>query len=135
MDMNKDNIILIEKHDKVTNEAIQTDEGKHLFIHGFKIFRAIILDDNEENGYKVIAQYDHDNDTTDLSEFQKYIGRYLVSVDRDSYNTDNFVWNCCKLEEGTEDNKVFAIRHHRPCSEDEIELLNRLFPEYYDNAF
>jgi hypothetical protein len=135
MDMNENNIILIEKHDKVTNEAIKTDDGKHLFIHGFKIYRAIVLDPNEKEGYRVIAQYDHNNDATDLSELKNYTGRYMVSVDRDSYNNDLFVWNTCILEDGADDNSVFAIKNNRQCTPEEVDFLNSLFPEYYKNAF
>jgi len=130
--MTKDNVLLYEKHDVTTTEALNTEDGKTLMIRGAKIFRVI----KPENGeFNVIAQYLAETDSIDLSPLHDYVGWYMVSVDRDSYNHDKFVWNCVELGEGSENSEVFTISNHRECTEEEVTMLNELFPEYYDHAF
>jgi len=131
--MTKDNVLLYEKHDVTTTEALNTDDGKTMLVRGVKIFRVIKPLENGEA--EVIAQYLAETDSIDLSVLHDYIGYYMASVDRDSYNNDKFVWNCVELGEGSEDSTVFTIMNSRACTEDEVKLLNELFPEYYDHAF
>jgi len=130
--MTKDNVLLYEKHDVVHTEALNGEDGKTVLIHGAKIFRVI----KPENGeFNVIAQYLSETDKIDLSPLHDHIGWYMVSVDRDSYNNNKFVWNCVELGEGSENSEVFTIINPRACTEEEVVMLNELFPEYYDHAF
>jgi len=130
--MTKENVLLYEKHDIQTSEALNGEDGKTVMIKGVKIFRVI----KPENGeFNVICQYLSETDTIDLSPLHDYVGWYMVSVDRDSYDNDRFVWNCVELGEGTETSDMFTIMNPRACTEEEVEMLNKLFPEYYDNAF
>jgi len=132
--MTKDNILLIEKQSVNQNEFIDNKEkeGQKIKISGFKLFRVIKPVDN---GFDIIAQYNHEDDHINISCLKDYIGYYLVSVDRDKYNNDIFVWNCVKLGKGSEDNEVFTISDNRECTKEEVKLLNEIFPEYYDHAF
>ena len=130
--MTKENVLLYEKHDVTTSEALNGNDGKTVIIHGVKIFRVI----KPENGeFNVIAQYLSETDSIDLSPLHDHLGWYMVSVDRDSYNHNKFVWNCVELGEGTENSDMFTIKNPRACTIEEVEMLNELFPEYYDNAF
>ena len=130
--MTKDNVLLYEKHDLTTTEALSTEEGKTYMVHGVKIFRVI----KPENGeFNVIAQYLAETDKIDLSALHNYVGWFMVSVDRDSYDNSKFVWNCVELGEGSENSEVFTIVNPRACTEEEVKMLNELFPEYYDHAF
>jgi len=130
--MTKENVLLYEKHDVTTTEALSTEDGKTYMVNGVKIFRVI----KPENGeFNVIAQYLADEDKIDLSPLNDYTGWFMASVDRDSYDHSKFVWNCVQLGKGSEDNQVFTIENNRACTEEEVKLLNELFPEYYDHAF
>ena len=130
--MTKNNVLLYEKHDVTTTEALSGADGKTIMIHGVKIFRVI----KPENGeFNVIAQYLAETDRIDLSPLHDYVGWYMVSVDRDAYDNSKFVWNCVELGEGSENSEVFTIENHRACTEEEVAMLNELFPEYYDHAF
>jgi len=130
--MTKENVLLYEKHDVTTTEALSTKDGKTYMVNGVKIFRVI---KPVKDGFDVIAQYVADEDKIDLSVLKNYTGWFMASVDRDSYDNSKFVWNCVELGEGSEDNQVFTITNNRACTEEEVKLLNELFPEYYDHAF
>lgn len=130
--MTRDNVLLYEKHDVITTEAISIEQGKTCMIHGDKIFRVV----KPENGeFTVLAQYLSEVDKIDLEPLKDYIGCYMVSVDRDVYNHDKFVWNCVELVSHSDDFEIFSIANHRACTDEEVTMLNELFPEYYDHAF
>lgn len=131
--MTKNNVLLIEKQDVKQTEYINDKEtNKKIKMNGFKLFRVV---KPVEDGFDVIAQYDHKEDKIDLSCLKDYEGYYLCSVDRDVYNNDIFVWNCAILQKGSDDNEVFRISDNRECTKEEVKLLNKVFPEYYDHAF
>ena len=132
--MTKDNVLLIEKHDSIMQEAVQMEDGTIKFLRGIKIFR--IIKPLEDGTFDIIAQFDANENTIDLSVLKDYLGYYGVSVDYDLYNeVKTFVWNCFEIVGGSEDNNVFLLDNARPCTEEEVTLLNKVFPEYYDNAF
>jgi hypothetical protein len=131
MEMTKNNILLYEKHGDVTQEAVNIDDDKKVFLRGVKIYRVIRP---LEKGYEVLAEYDKESDRCDLSELVNYENYYMVSLDINP-TTNEFEWNCVILEDGTEDNLVFAIKNGRKCTEEECKLIDEVFPEFKENAF
>lgn len=131
MKMNKNNILLYEKHDVKTQEAVMLNDDKNVFVSGVKIYRVIRPIDI---GYEVIAEYDKESDKCDLSELVKYQNYYMVSLDINPV-TNDFEWNCCILEDGTEDNVVFAVSNGRNCTPEECNLIESVFPDFKKNAF
>jgi len=132
MDMTRDNVLLYEKHDVVTSEVVALDQNRTAMIHGPKVFRVI---KPVEDGFEELTAYDSNKDHTDLSCLKNYIGNYLVSVDINSYNKIDFEWNCSKIQDASEDSEIVMITEGRKCTDEEVQFLNELFPEYYNNCF
>jgi hypothetical protein len=132
-----DNVLLYEKHDVTKKEVVKADGDKIIILHGAKIYRVVkpVINSLEDGptGFETLCQYDAKEDKTDLSPLLAYKGYIMASVDYDNYG--NFVWNCIELQDGSSDAEVFSVRNARECTEEECELLNKVFPEYYDNAF
>jgi len=134
MKMTRDNVLLVEKHDIIQQEILPSLNNQNIKskIKGIKIFR-VIQPINDE--FEILCQYDSESDKTDLTALKDHIGKYMVSVDRISENHDGFVWNCFILGEPSDDNMIFSITKCRECTTEEVNLLNEIFPEYFDNAF
>jgi hypothetical protein len=137
------NVLLYEKHDVEVNEVVKQGENRVYMAKGAKVFRVIrpkkVYIDKEKKhfiwSYRTLAQYDNNTDSIDLSKLNNYKGWFMASLDIDAYNQEDFVWNCIQIGEGTEDNKIFQAINARQCSDEEVEVLNTIFPEYYNNAF
>jgi hypothetical protein len=132
--MTKEKVLLFEKHDenvggKVTEyfENHDIENGPKMFsLKGFKI---LAIYDSDSN---LIAHHTNEDDYTDLSCLENKEGYFICCVDKNEYGT--FVWNCFRV--GKYLNKdIIAIVNGRSCTEDEVTLLNSIYPEYYDNAF
>jgi hypothetical protein len=129
----EDNVLLYEKQNIVQNEVIKQGDDRTFVASGFKIFR--VVRPTKDGGFRELCQYDYEKDCIDLSKLHNYQGWYMASVDIDAYNKEDFVWNCIRIDEGSEDSQVFSISENRKCTDEEVEILNRLFPEYFDHAF
>lgn len=129
----KDNVLLYEKHDVESNEVIKQGDNKVFMVKGARIFR--VVRPKKDGGFRVLTQYDANTDSIDLTKLNYYKGWFMASVDLDEYNKTDFVWNCIRIGEGTEDNKVFQALNPRRCTEEEVEILNEVFPEYFDHAY
>ena len=130
--MTKDNVLLYEKHDTIQQQAVHQTDDKIVMVKGTRIFR--VVKPESDGTYKTLCQYDNDSDSTDLSELNNYKGYYMCSVDIYDVDNDYLIWNCVQLEDGTEDNKVFSTINNRRCTDEEIKLLEDLFPNYYEEA-
>lgn len=129
--LTKDNVLLIEKQNIITRQAIKPDDEKIVFLNGLRLFAVYKPLDN---GFDVVAQYEFKTDSINLDNLKKYIGHYLVSVDIEAYNKKQLVWNVCQLLHGADDNKIFAISNGRQCTDEEVALLNNVFPNFYDEC-
>lgn len=130
MKMKKDNVLLMEKHDIVTNNAV-VDNNKIVMVKGIRVFRVV---EPTKHGFKTIAQYDHDKDFIDLSALHKYKNYFLCSVDINDYNKKELIWNCCQIDNGADDSTIFNIKNNRRCTEKEIKLLDSVFVDFYNEA-
>ena len=75
--MTKDNVLLIEKHDSIMQEAVQMEDGTIKFLRGIKIFR--IIKPLEDGTFDIIAQFDANENTIDLSVLTSTnLGRYKL---------------------------------------------------------
>ena len=135
MEMNKNNVLLIEKQNVVTTNAVKDNEDKIVMLKGLRLVRVI---KPLEEGYDVIAQYDYNTDSIDLTNLHNYENFFLCSVDiapklNDEYE-NKLVWNCCTLGNGSEDSTIFSVKDGRECTSDEVKLLNDVFVGFYDEA-
>ena len=139
MNINTNNVLLLEKQNIQSHEAVTLDENKVVMMNGFKVFRIVEpVCENIENGptdFIELCHYNIQEDKTDLSPLldKKYNDYYLVSVDINQYG--KFQWTICQLNGGMENAEVFSIKDNRICNDEEIEFLNKLFPEYYEHAY
>lgn len=135
--MEKNKILLYEKQPDGAREVCNTDDGRTYFVGGVRIFR-IVKPVFDENGnlqeYETLAQYDSNEDRCDLENLKNYVGYNMVSVDYDT-EYKKFEWNTVVIGEFSDDGRVFTVIENRKCTGEEAELLNQVFPEYFDNAF
>jgi len=131
--MTRDNIMLFEKIDenqggKVTEVFTDPndDSSKVYSIKGYKIW---VIYDNDS---KEITHYDNTADHTDLGCLEGKEGHYLCCVDKNEYG--QHVWNCFVINKYFS-NEMVSIADGRPCTEEEITLLNTVYPEYFNNAY
>lgn len=137
--MNKNNVLLLEKQDESSIEVFEGEQkdvnGSTLTAKGIKIHRVV---KPTKDGFETIVSYDPTKETVDITPLSSKSGYYMVSVDKDKFN--NFIWTTFVLgdyynsDDGTY--SMITIKEKiRNCTDEEIELLNEVFPEYYDNCY
>lgn len=129
------NVLLLEKLEDETMEFITDDDQQTSKFGGFKIHRIV---EPTDDGFETIVQGDPNAESIDISILKEREGYYLASVDKTE--DGEFVWTCCVLGKymATEDlsySTVMLAKPVRICTDEEVEILNEVFPEYYDNAF
>ena len=133
----KDNVLLLEKAENVNTEIMDID-GKVVSLKGMSIHRVI---ESKDGNFKELVTPDPSKENIDISGILDKEGYYLASVDINQYGA--FVWTCVKLGEAIRNmdkddldyNIITFSEDIRECTEEEVIILNELFPEYYENCY
>jgi hypothetical protein len=132
--MTKENILLMERHDikgdgKIVEMMQHPEDSKRVMsITGYRVFA--IYDNKSQR----ITQYDANNDSTDLSCLFDKEGYYLCEVVKNEFG--KFLWACYRVGSVLDKEKgLVQILDVRECTEDESNIINDVFPEYFQNAY
>jgi len=127
-ELTKKNILLLERF---------PNEKKTEYVENKKFFGSIVyrIVQPRNKIFKEIAHYNQNENKTDLHALKDKVGWYLVEVAKDKYN--NFLWIKSEITDYHEEEKQEFVEIGKPenCNEDEITLLNEVFPEYFNHAY
>lgn len=135
--LDKRKLLLLEKQDILQKEVVKVNNINEIF-SGFKVHRIVkprFSKKGNLKGYKIIARYNPRKDECNLSGLKDLLDHTLVSLDIKICNEiRTLIWNKYQLLPGDEDCTIFGLKHNVQATEEDVKIINEVFPEYYEEA-
>lgn len=110
--------------------VVKEDSGMVDTYHGLKIKR--IVDGNCE----ILSDFDPSSECCDMECLRDKQGSFIVSAAAPDNNHEGFHWVVWEIDAMNEDGTQLVFKRNiREADDNEIKLLNEIFPEYIDNCY